>query len=98
MRVNVVVTNLRLPLDAFGRQVERPGHNDRNWKPQSKQDDGEPGGPDRKFEYRKDDGYDLQQQPADDNVYCRNLKDVSSFEFGQQTVHKYSLQICDDPS
>ena len=79
MGVHVVFTDLVLPLDAVRRQVKCPCQDEGYRKPESEQQDHQPGGPVRNLEDREDNRRDLKYEPAHDNVNGRDLEDVPLF-------------------
>lgn len=74
-------------LDPCRRDIESPGENQRERKPEHDQDDDELDRPVGK-EKREDPGGDLRDQPSGDDVGNGHAIDPAPFELGEKSAHE----------
>ena len=76
--------NIFRALDSFRGQLEGPGENERDWKPENQEEDNDAHGPVWNFEERKDLGGNLNEKPGDDRVSGGNPVDIAPLQLREK--------------
>ena len=93
VRDRVLVRNLVGALQAFRRQLERPGERERQHESQHDQQDQDSEDPRRCAERRQEEGRSLKRDPGDDGVGDADLVDVPPAQLGEEGTHAADYRL-----